>query len=197
MGFSERWELAGSARPRLTDKLCRSMEYHFEPLSEEHRQPVIDIFNHYVSNSYAAFLEVPLSYRFFNRFLEITSGYPAIVAKQASGKVVGFAFLRAYHPAETFRRTAEITYFILPDHTRRGLGTALLEHLVRAARAIGIDSILAPISSRNQPSLHFHLRQGFKECGRFPQVGKKFGEDFDVVWMHLRIKPLERETPAL
>jgi len=164
------------------------MEYHFEPLSEKHRQPVIDLFNYYVSHSHAAFLEVPVSYVFFNKFLGITRGYPALVAKTASEKVVGFAFLRPYHPAATFRRTAEITYFILPDHTRRGLGTALLEYLVRAARDMGIDSILAAISSHNQPSLHFHLRQGFKECGRFPRVGRKFGEDFDVVWMHLRIK---------
>jgi L-amino acid N-acyltransferase YncA len=164
------------------------MEYHFEPLSEAHRQPVIDLFNHYIAHSHAAFPEVPVSYGFFTRFLEMTSGYPAIVAKEAFEKVVGFAFLRPYHFAETFGRTAEITYFILPDHTRRGLGTALLEQLVRAARTMEIDSILASISSRNQASLHFHLRQGFKECGRFPRVGRKFGEDFDVIWMHLRIK---------
>jgi len=173
------------------------MEYHFEPLAEEHRQPVIDLFNHYVSHSHAAFLEVPVNYSFFNRFLEITRGYPALVAKQGFDQVVGFAFLRPYHAAETFRRTAEITYFILPDHTRRGLGTTLLELLVRAARTMRIDSILAAISSRNQPSLHFHRRQGFKECGRFSRVGRKFGEDFDVVWMHLRIKPLARVTPSL
>ena len=128
----------GPARLDTSDKLFRCMEYHFAPLSEEHRQPVIDLFNHYVSHSYAAFPEVPVSYDFFNRFLEMTHGYPAIIAKEALGKVVGFAFLRPYHFAETFRRTAEITYFIQPDHIRRGLGTAFLEHLVRAARSMGL-----------------------------------------------------------
>jgi phosphinothricin acetyltransferase len=118
----------------------------------------------------------------------MTRGYPAIVAKAAAGKVAGFAFLRPYHFAETFKRTAEITYFLLPEHTRLGLGTAFLEELVKAARAMGIDSILASVSSLNQASLNFHLRHGFKECGRFPRVGRKFGEDFDVVYMHLQIK---------
>jgi L-amino acid N-acyltransferase YncA len=163
------------------------MDYHFEPLTEEHCQPVIDLFNRYIAHSHAAFPEKPVSYGFFTRFLEITQGYPAIVAKDAFEKVVGFAFLRPYHPAETFRRTAEITYFILPEHTRRGLGTAILERLVTAGRTRGIDSILASISSRNEAGLHFHCRRGFKECGRFPRVGSKFGEDFNVVWMHLRI----------
>lgn len=163
------------------------MDFHFEPLSEEHRQPVIDLFNHYIVHSHAAFPERPVSYDFFTRFLEITQGYLAIVVKDALEKVVGFAFLRPYHPAETFRRTAEITYFILPDYTRRGLGTAILEKLISAAKEKGIASILASISSRNEASLHFHYRAGFRECGRFPQIGTKFGEDFDVVWMHLRI----------
>ncbi|MDI6853635.1 MAG: GNAT family N-acetyltransferase [Deltaproteobacteria bacterium] len=163
------------------------MEYHFEPLSEAHRGPVIDLFNHYIAHSHAAFLEAPVDYEFFSRFLEITRGYPTIIVKDELQKVVGFAFLRPHHFAETFRRTAEITYFILPEHTRRGLGTALLEQLVKAAKGMGIDSILASVSSLNQASLNFHLRHGFKECGRFPRVGRKFGEDFDVVWMHLRI----------
>ena len=47
----------------------------------------------------------------------------------------------------------------------------------------GIDSLLAAISSHNQASINFHLQNGFKECGRFLRVGRKFGQDFDVVWM--------------
>ncbi len=163
------------------------MKYCFEPMSEKHRQPVIDLFNYYITHSHAAFPERTVGYDFFSRFLEISRGYPAIVMKDDFGNVVGFAFLRPYHPAETFRRTAEITYFILPDHTHRGLGTAVLRELVSEARSLGIDSLLASISSRNEASLNFHHQRGFRECGRFPQVGRKFGEDFDVVWMHLRV----------
>jgi hypothetical protein len=44
--------------------------------------------------------------------------------------------------------------------------------------------------------LHF-LSKRFQGVREIPPVGRKFGEDCDVVWMHLRIKPLERETPIL
>jgi phosphinothricin acetyltransferase len=51
-----------------------------------------------------------------------------------------------------------------------------------------ITSLLANISSRNRQSLEFHLRNGFRECGRFLKVGHKFGEAFDVVWMQKQLE---------
>ena len=159
------------------------LPYRFEPLAEPHGRGVIDIFNHYIREGFAAYPEEPLESAFFKRFLEMTRGYPALAAVDESGGVAGFAFLRPWHHATTFRRTAEITYFLAPEHTRRGLGSALLAHLLDKAPALGVDRILASISSRNAESLAFHRRHGFVECGRFPAVGRKHGQDFDVVWM--------------
>jgi phosphinothricin acetyltransferase len=161
------------------------MSYNLEEMSNHHRTEVIDIFNYYIANEFAAYPEEPVGYDLFDRFLEMTRGYPSVVVKDDSGTVVGFAFLRPYHPASTFRRTAMITYFIMPEHTGKGLGTRILERFVQEARAQGIETILANASSRNEGSLRFHRRNGFWECGRFRRVGTKFGEDFDVVWMQL------------
>jgi L-amino acid N-acyltransferase YncA len=158
-------------------------DYVFEDLSENHRQPLMDILNYFIRTTYAAFPGQELSYDIFDRFLEMTHGYPRLAITSGDGQVVGFAFLRAYHVADSFARTAEITYFILPDHTRQGLGTAILDLVTRRCRKMGIDSILAPVSSRNPVSLEFHRKNGFRECGRFLKVGRKWGEDFDVVWM--------------
>jgi len=161
------------------------MSYNLEEMSNHHRTAVIDIFNHYIANEFAAYPEEPVGYDLFDRFLEMTQGYPSIVVKDDVRAVVGFAFLRPYHPASTFRRTAMITYFIMPEHTGKGLGTRILERFVQEARVLGIETILANASSRNEGSLRFHRRNGFRECGRFRRVGTKFGEDFDVVWMQL------------
>jgi L-amino acid N-acyltransferase YncA len=163
------------------------MDYSLEPMSADHRQAVIDIFNHFIRHSQAAFPADPVDYAFFDRFLEMSRGYPAVVVRDAAGQVVGFAFLRPYHPAATFSRTAEITYFILPEHTRQGLGTAILELFVEQAGSLGIDTILACVSSKNPESLRFHGKNGFRECGRFLKVGRKFREDFDVVWLQKRL----------
>jgi len=157
--------------------------YSFEKMSENHRRAVIDILNYFIRQSYAAYPEESVDYHFFDRFLEMSRGYPALVIKAGDHQVVGFGFMRPHHFADSFKRAAELTYFILPGNTRKGLGTAMLDLFVREAGQRGIDALLASISSRNEESIRFHLKNGFQECGRFIRVGRKFGEDFDVVWM--------------
>jgi phosphinothricin acetyltransferase len=41
--------------------------------------PVIDIFNTYIENSFAAYPEAKVRYDFYDRLLEITKGYPTLV----------------------------------------------------------------------------------------------------------------------
>lgn len=162
------------------------MSYTLEPISEAHRLDVVDIFNHYIEHGFAAFFEQPVPPAFFDRILEAVQRYPGCVAMDENGKVVGFAFLRAHHPA--LPRAGELSYFIRPEHTRQGLGGRMLEWIVERAPACGVDNLLASVSSPNESSLAFHRRQGFTECGRFVAVGRKLGRDFDVIWMQRRLK---------
>jgi phosphinothricin acetyltransferase len=167
------------------------MPYALEPMTAFHRFPVMDIFNHYIVSGFAAYFERPLPYPSFERLLETAGGYPAFVARSTGGEIVGFALLRPYrHPSSAFRRTAEVTYFVHPSHARKGLGTMMLERLVAEARKLGVEILLASIASRNTQSLAFHQKNGFVEAGRFKGIGRKMGEDFDVVWMQKTIWPV-------
>lgn len=163
--------------------------FSLEPMAENHGRAVIDIFNHFVTSSFAAYPDQPVPYEFFNRFQQMTQGYPAFVATVDSGRVVGFAFLRPFHPASTLRRTAEVTYFISPEFTKRGIGTALLKRLIEEAIPRGIDTLVASISSKNEESIAFHRKNGFRECGRFERAGRKNDQDFDIVWMQRHMGP--------
>lgn len=163
------------------------MDYNLEPISSDDREPIIDIFNYYVENTFAAYPEVRVPYKFFDIIMEMCHGYPDVVAKDNSGNVIGFGMLRPYNPMPAFSRAAEFTCFISPEYTRAGIGTAILEHLVSAAKKREIASVLASISSRNSGSIAFHERRGFKRCGCFKEIGRKRGESFDVVWMQRMI----------
>jgi phosphinothricin acetyltransferase len=158
-----------------------------EKLNVDHRIPVMDIFNHYIENSFAAYPESRLPYEVFDMFLGMAQKYPAVVARDESGQVAGFALLRSYQALAAFQRTAEITYFVAPGRIGRGLGKIFLDYLEAEAGKMGIDTILADISSLNEGSIAFHLKNGFKECGRFEKVGRKTGRDFDQVWMQKRL----------
>lgn len=159
------------------------MEYDLFPLSPNDREDVIDIFNYYIENSFAAYPERRVPYEFFDVFLQATAGYPTAIVKNKSKTILGFGMLRPYSPMPTLAGTAEITYFVRPKCTGKGIGSSMLEYLLKEAREKGLHCILASISSLNEGSIRFHSQHGFSECGRFREVGRKRGKFFDIVWM--------------
>ena len=159
------------------------MDITIKPLNKDDQKEVIDIFNYYVENSFAAYPEHKLPYESFDLFLKMCEGYPAIAARDEQGNIVGFGMLRAFNPFPTFSRTAEITYFIKPQYTGRGTGKKILDNLFAGAKEKGITSIIASISSLNEGSINFHTKNGFVECGRLRDICYKRGKTFDVVYM--------------
>lgn len=159
------------------------MNLSIAPLTRDSQKEIIDIFNYYVENSFAAYPEQKLPYEFFDNFLKMCEGYPALTATDEQGNILGFGMLRAYNPFPTFSKTAEITYFIKPEHTGKGRGKRILDYLLDRAREKGITSVIANISSLNEGSINFHKKNGFVECGRLREIGNKRGKTFDVVYM--------------
>jgi len=158
-------------------------DYSLSPIQPSDKKAVVDIFNYYIGNSYAAYLEHPVPYDFFDHLLETCKQYPTVAARNPGGEIAGFGLLRPHNPMPSFRRTAEITYFIRHGETGKGLGSKMLEHLLADAKKQGITTILASISSLNEGSIRFHGQHGFVECGRFSKVAEKKGVLFDTVWM--------------
>ena len=158
------------------------MDYSIRPVSDDDWPVVTAIFNHFVVNSPAAYPDTPVQPGFLRDRHRAAPEYPFVVV-EVDGRIVGFAYLSAVHLVATMRRSAQVTYFILPNHTGHGLGGRLLELLLEAGRAMGVDNFMAHISSLNEGSIRFHERHGFTECGRFRRIGTKNGEDFDMVWM--------------
>lgn len=157
--------------------------YSLNPITDEDGPAIIDIFNYYILNSYAAYPENPVPYEFFGMFAEIAKNYPSVVARDPDGTVAGFGMLRPHNPMPAFRHAAEITYFIRPEQTGVGIGSAMLAYLEDEGKKKGITIILASISSLNEGSIRFHARHGFTGCGKFSKVGIKKGVVFDTVWM--------------
>ncbi|MFW3146509.1 MAG: N-acetyltransferase family protein [Thermoplasmatota archaeon] len=158
-------------------------EITIRDVRDEDPKQIMEIFNHYVKNSYSAFPEVPLPVEMFGMFKQMTAGYPFLVASDGKDKVLGFGFLHPHNRIPTFKRTAEVTYFIHQEHRNQGIGSAILGILIGKGKEMGISNLLASIASSNEESLRFHAKHGFKEVGRFEEVFRKKEKDVDVVWM--------------
>lgn len=149
------------------------MNYSIKPISTDDRKTIMDIFNYYVENSFAAYPEVKLPYQAFDLLLQMSKDYPTGSIKNEHGKIVGFGMLRAHNPMPTFSQTAEVTYFIHPDHTGKGLGRMLLAFFEKEGRKKGIKYILANISSFNPRSIEFHEKMDSKNAVVLKTLGRK------------------------
>ncbi|MDD3846064.1 MAG: GNAT family N-acetyltransferase [Syntrophorhabdaceae bacterium] len=152
------------------------------PITADDRLAVMEIFNYYIENTFAAYPEVPLPDDFLDMLLIMSNGYPTVAARTEEGVVAGFGLLRPYNPLPAFFKTAEITYFLKPEFMGQGIGKAILDYLLDMGKEKGIHSILANVSSLNEQSIQFHAKNGFSECGRLREVGQKKGRVFDVVY---------------
>lgn len=175
-------QLSKSTEFHHSQKIVPVMKIEFEPMGLSHRKEVMDIYNYYVANSFAAYPDTTLPYEFYDKLLMMTKAYPAFVLKSAE-HVVGFCFLHPHNPYPSFNECAEVTYFIANEYTGQGFGKKALQKLEAEAKEKGIRILLASIASENQQSLAFHQRNGFTICGRFKEVIKKNGKRFDIVWM--------------
>ena len=158
------------------------MNYLIRKVKYRDAKAVVDIYNYFIKNSFAAYSDMEMSRDYFKRTIYSTKGYPFYII-EVDKKVVGYGLARPYYYQDTFKRTAVLTYFILPDFTDKGLGTQLFEALIDDLKIMKVDNILVNISSRNEQSLHFHNKMGFVECGKFNKVGRKQNKDFDLIWM--------------
>ena len=59
----------------------------------------------------------------------------------------------------------------------------MLEALLEGGRKRKIHAIVGAIDSQNEVSLKLHAKYGFMEAGVFLEVGCKFGEWRDVVYL--------------
>jgi L-amino acid N-acyltransferase YncA len=138
------------------------------------------IFNYFAVNSFAAYTDKEREMEVFYKFKANASVFLVLEIEE---KTVGFGLIQPYLPHENCRHTGMLTYFILPEYTHKGFGSKILEKLIELGKEKGITNLLAHISSKNTQSLEFHKKHGFHECGRFRNIGIKFNEPFDAVWV--------------
>lgn len=151
------------------------------PAIPEEREEMAGIFNHYVEHSFSTYTETPLSLEGFKQAMAFRDGWPCVTARAEEGVMAGFGLLRPYSFIPAFAATAELSCFIRPGYTGRGIGRAIVAGLESGAASIGLRSIISTVCSLNGQSIRFHHTCGFEERGRLVGIGTKFGKVFDVL----------------
>lgn len=145
-----------------------------------------EIYNHAVIHTTATFDLEERTVADRRSWMERFDGvrYPLLVAEENDG-VIGYAGLSPYSHKPAYARTVESSIYVDPTVQGNGVGTKLMETLLRRGRAAGHHVVLAGITAGNEGSIRLHERFGFQSVGCLRQVGWKFGQWQDVYFYQL------------
>jgi L-amino acid N-acyltransferase YncA len=157
------------------------MEIGFVEITGQDLALIKEIYDYYIENSTATYYTGRISVEELKEFIPIgNEKYKSFLVKTGN-ETCGFCYLSQYKKRQAYDRTAEISLYLKPSFTGRGIGNAVLEYLERIAGKNGISVLLAIISGDNTNSIKLFERNGYEKCGHFKQIGEKFNKILDVV----------------
>ena len=95
--------------------------------------------------------------------------------------VAGFASYGPFRSGPGYRHSVEHTIHVAASARGQGVGRALLAALEEVARKHEVHAMIGAVSGENAAALSFHESMGFREVGRMPEAGRKFGRWLDLV----------------
>ncbi len=149
---------------------------------------IAQIYNYEVENETSTFDLVPRSLDDQREWQAARSGAFAVIVAEIDGQVVGFGALSPYKERAAYRSSVEDSVYVRRDMGRRGIGQALLRHLLATAKDGGFHTVLARIATDNEASIALHQAMGFDVVGIEKQVGRKFNRWLDVMLLQLMLE---------
>lgn len=170
------------------------MDLRVRPVRESDLEAIQRIYNHEILTGTATWDLQPWSDEQRREWLHEHAADPSIpvVVAEVEGEVAGFAYLSIYRAKAGYRYARETSVYVDERFHRAGVGRALMEVQLAAARALGLHALLAVIEAANEASIRLHAGLGFERVALKREVGRKFGRWLDSVEMELLL-PLEPE----
>lgn len=167
-------------------------------------EEMLAIYAPYVENTAITFeYETPSPREFRRRIAETLEKYPWLAA-EIGGRVVGYAYAGPFKARAAYDWAAELTVYLAPEVTKRGVGRLLYAALEDELRRMGVVNLYACIGypeiedeylTRNSADFHSHM--GYSLAGRFHKCGFKFGRWYDMIWMEKLIGGHSADQPPI
>lgn len=159
---------------------------------------ILDIYNEEVATGTATFdLEPQTLEARMEWFSHYGERYPLIVA-ELDGQVAGYCNLSQFRTKPAYDATVELSIYLDGKYHNQGIGTQLMNEIIKRGKALGFHTIVACITVGNDGSVRFHKRFGFQLVATFKEVGYKFNRWLDVYFFQLMLNenPEEYAMPT-
>ena len=142
---------------------------------------IATIYNHYVTETVVTFEEERVTAPEMARRLAdvCAASLPWLVAEQG-GEIAGYAYATRWKTRSGYRFSVEITVYLAPAATRRGVGSRLYAELFSRLQQRGIHAVIGGIALPNDASIALHEKFGLRKVAHFEEVGFKLGRWIDV-----------------
>jgi phosphinothricin acetyltransferase len=143
---------------------------------------LLEIYNYYVNHTHVTFdldprtLDQRLAW--FATF-DVTGLYQCFVAVRG-GKLMGWASSVPFKERAAYQTSVETSIYLAPDEVGRRMGLRLYCALFDALAQTDAHRAYGGISQPNEASVRLHERMGFVRIGTYGEVGRKFGQFWDV-----------------
>ncbi|MEP2987467.1 MAG: arsinothricin resistance N-acetyltransferase ArsN1 family B [Parasphingorhabdus sp.] len=141
------------------------------------------IYAPFVTDSWVSFESTPPDVTEMGRRIEQTLASYEWLVSEVDGHVAGYAYGSEHRSREAYKTSCDVTVYVDPSFSRRGIGRALYIDLFERLKKRGFHALFAGIALPNDASLGLHQSLGFKPVGVYQQVGRKLGAWRDVQWM--------------
>jgi phosphinothricin acetyltransferase len=157
------------------------------PFIEKHVDAGCEIYNHYIVNSTSTFTTEKLSRdEFRSMVIRENPIYGTFAAEDAVDmSLLGYAYLGPYKDRQAYLPTAEVSVYLKPECTGRGIGKSLLDKLHVYARTQKFHALMALICDESAASIKLFSRAEYEKVAQLKEVGLKFGRRLDVLFFEL------------
>lgn len=157
------------------------MEIEFREMKEEYLDEVLAIYNHYVETSTATFHEKLQTKEEMRSIVFFQSPKYRTYAIFSGKTLCGYVLLTRYKARSAYDCTAEVTLYLRPECTGKGIGRQAIAFMEDFGRKQGFHSLVSVITGENTASIGLCTACGFEKCAHYKEVGCKFGRYLDVV----------------
>jgi phosphinothricin acetyltransferase len=158
-------------------------DVHIRRATDSDAEAIRLIYNHEVENETSTFDLVPRSLEDQLAWQNARQGAFCVYVAELDGEVVGFGALSPYKERAAYRTSVEDSVYVRRDMGRRGIGSAILDHLLRTAEDGGFHAVIARITTLSFGSIALHEQLGFSMVGVEREIGRKFNKWLDVAIM--------------
>jgi len=145
---------------------------------------IVDIYNASIGGRLATGDLHPVSLesrlRWFND--HHPQSHPIWIA-ETNGKIAGWLSFQAFYGRAAYRKTAELSIYICPEHQRQGIGQFLLQNAIARSPQLQLTHLLGFIFAHNLPSLALFQKHGFEKWGYLPRIAELDEIEKDLVIM--------------